>query len=451
MLADLPPEERARFWRESTTDKIATLKWDWNFWGRPEQQEPDGDWSTWLILAGRGFGKTRTGSEWVRKIMCGPTPLAAGRVQRLALVAETAADARDVMTEGPAGILAVHPPGHRPKYSPSIRRLTWPNGSQATLYSAEDPEQLRGPEHEAAWSDETAKWRYAQETWDMLQFGLRGGNDPRQLVTTTPKPTPLIRELVKDPTTFLTRGSTYDNASNLAARFLQRMRDRYEGTRLGRQELAAEILDDVPGALWTRAMFDVRSEQAPRGAGMRRGESFPAMRKLVIGVDPSGSDGSDEDNGDDIGIIVAGKGFDGLLYVLDDCTCQLGPAGWGRRVAQQHSKWEADYVVAERNFGGAMVEYVIRTADRKVHTVMVSASRGKAIRAEPIAALYEQGKVRHAGTFAQLEDECINMTPQGFNGNRSPNRLDAMVWALSALEFGHEVPQAITGTYARGR
>ena len=381
LLARLPEHERLSILKSLTDREAEALEYDWKFWGRPEQQAPDGDWSMWLVLAGRGFGKTRAGSEWVRRQMCGATPFARGSAPMMALVAETAADARDVMVEGEAGILACHPAPFRPTYEPSKRRLTWPNGAIATLYNGTEPDQLRGPNVYAAWCDEIAKWRYAREAWDNLQFTLRGGDHPRVLITTTPRPIPLIRELLADSGSITTRGSTYDNAANLAPKFLERVRERYEGTRLGRQELLAELLEDIPGALWTRAVIDEnRVRQAPE------------MKRVVVAVDPSGTSGTDD--GDQIGIVVCGKGMDGRGYVLADRTAQLSPAAWGRRVVEAATEFGADRIVAERNFGGAMVEMVIRTAGYgsscPAPIKLVTASRGKVARAEPIAALYEQ-------------------------------------------------------------
>lgn len=439
-LAEMPRHEREVFLMSLSPQQMAAVRWDWKFWGRPEQQEPPGDWSVWLALAGRGFGKTRLGSEWIRANVEGSSPMAAGRVGRIALIAETAADARDVMVQGPSGILACSPPGFRPRYIKGDRKLEWPNGAIALTFSAEDPEQLRGPEHELAWSDELAKWRYAQETWDMLQFGLRIGAQPRQLVTTTPRPIPIVRSLLagegKRAGTVVTRGSTYDNSLNLASSFIDKMRERYEGTRLGRQELRAEVLDDVPGALWTRAMLDRRTSYAPKAAGMGPGDRIPELVRIVVAVDPSGTSGEDEDSGDDVGIMVVAKGDDDHIYVLEDATVNLGPSGWARRVVQMYEKWRADCVVGERNFGGAMVEYTIRTVKRNIAYKNVTASRGKVIRAEPIAALYEQGRVRHIGTFAALEDQMCGMTQGGYLGRGSPDRVDALVWAITELQFG---------------
>lgn len=397
-----------------TPDAKAGLKWTWrNWWARPNQLAPDGDWTNWVILAGRGFGKTRSGAEWIRERW-------KGGASRIALVAETAADARDVLVEGNSGILAISPPHERPTYEPSKRRLTWPNGAVGTLYNGTEPDQLRGPEHDTAWVDELAKYQYPRETWDMLQFGLRLGDNPQVCITTTPRPIKVLRDIIGQSGTVVTRGSTFDNASNLPAAFLDNIRDLYEGTRLGRQELYAEILDDVPGALWThetinRDPFDVD------------------MQRVVVGVDPSGASGNDSDDPDEVGIIVAGRGVDGRFYVLEDCSCVLGPSGWARMATDSYSRNIADLIVAERNFGGAMVEAVIRTADRRANVKLVTASRGKAIRAEPIAALYEQGRVTHALGLDRLEEQMLHMTTTGYLGDGSPDRVDALVWALTEL------------------
>lgn len=449
-MADWTDHDREVFLLSLTREEMTAIRWDWRFWARPQQLEPPGDWSVWLALAGRGFGKTRTGSEWIRELACGPTPLAPGRVRHIALIAETAADARDVMVQGAdAGILAVHPPAFRPRYTPSLRRLEWPNGCVAHTYSAEEPDQLRGPEHDLAWCDELAKWKYPDETWDMLQFGLRLGENPRTLVTTTPRPIPLVRELVageEKGDTVVTRGSSYDNEANLSAKFIAKIRSKYEGTRLGRQEIGAEILDDVPGALWTLAMLERRSEQNPKAAGMKFGEELPPMERIAIGVDPSGSSGEASPRGqsardreatnDDIGIVAAGLGIDGDVYIMRDASCNFGPDGWARRVQQTYKDLEADIIVGEANYGGAMVEYTIRTVDRRLPYKAVHATRGKAVRAEPIAALYEQGRVRHVGSLGALESQMCNMTASGYMGRGSPDRMDAMVWAVTELMFG---------------
>lgn len=326
-----------------------------------------------------------------------------------------------MLVEGPSGILAVSPKSERPLYEPSKRRLTWPNGAVATLYNGTEPDQLRGPEHDSALVDELAKYREAQDTWDNLQFGMRVGSRPQVMVTTTPRPIPIIKAILADPTTVVTRGSTFDNAANLPQSFIHRISEKYVGTRLGRQELFAEVLDDLPGALWTRDAIDAgRVRQAPD------------MRRVVVAVDPSGTRGGSDD-GDDIGIVVAGLGVDGRGYVLADRTCKLSPDGWGRRAVQAYHDFKADRIVAEINFAGDMVRHVIQTVDRKVAFKEVHASRGKVARAEPVAALYEQRRVSHVGSFPDLEDQMVNIAPDGYVGNGSPDRADALVWALTEL------------------
>lgn len=454
IVARLPQRDREIFLMSLSPQEADALAWDWAFWGRPAQQEPPGDWSVWLAMAGRGFGKTRLGAEWVRDNVCGSTPMGRGRAGRIALVGETAADVRDVMVEGVSGILAVHPPGFRPTYHKSQRKLEWPNGAVALTFSAEEPDQLRGPEHDLAWSDELAKWRYAQETWDMLQFGLRIGDHPRQLVTTTPRPIPLVREILKGEKsgdTVVTRGSTFDNSLNLSPKFINNVRKKYDGTRLGRQELHAELLDDVPGALWNRIMLDRRTETNPKGALMGPDERLPQLKRIVVGVDPSGTSGEsksaaqkgnrrEEAESDEVGIIVAGIDHNERCYILDDRTSTGGPDEWGKAVVKAYNDWDADLVIGESNYGGAMVEFVVRAASRSVPFKMIHASRGKHIRAEPVAALYEQGRVRHRGAFARLEDQMCSMTRNGYIGSsdigKSPDRLDAAVWAVTELMLG---------------
>lgn len=397
---------------------IDALESDWSTKARPEQLPPPGDWSIWLLLAGRGFGKTRSGSEWTHSL--------ARHASRIALVAATAADARDVMVEGESGILATAPNHARPEYEPSKRRLTWPNGAQATMFSSEEPDRLRGPQFSFAWADELCAWTRARETWDMLQFGLRLGSRPRTFISTTPRPIPLLREIVSrvGQDVAITRGVTADNAQNLPPAFLAQMKARYEGTRLGRQELNAELLEDVPGALWTRTMIE---------AARIRADALPAMRRVVVAVDPSGARSADDEGADSIGIVVAGLGVDGRGYVLEDATSKDSPAGWGRKAVSAYRRHRADRVVAERNFGGAMVQHVLRTADPSVSYKEVTASRGKIVRAEPIAALFEQGRVSLVNGLSDLEDQLCAMTAEGYVGGKSPDRADAMIWALSEL------------------
>jgi phage terminase large subunit-like protein len=376
---------------------------------RIEQVPPDGAWSTWLVLAGRGWGKTRTGAEWIHeRVRQG--------ARHIALVAPTAADARDVMVEGPAGILACSREADRPLYESSKRRVTWANGATATLFSAEEPDRLRGPQHDTAWCDEVASWTRIDDAWSMLQFGMRLGA-PRTLVTTTPRPVKVVRDLLADPSTVVTRGSTYDNAANLASSFLAEIRRRYEGTRLGRQELYAEVLTDTPGALWAYSTIEkIRVANAPE------------LRRVVVAVDPSVSaDGG----GDECGIVVAGIDFDGVVWVLRDGSGNLSPSDWSRRAVQLADEAQADAIVAESNQGGALVEQTLRAAGARVRVRLVHAARGKRVRAEPVAALYEQSRVRHLPGLQRLEDELC--TWASASGDPSPNRLDALVWACFEL------------------
>ena len=411
-LKALPKADRDRFVASLTDAEADALMYDWRgFLARPEQLAPEGNWSTWLINAGRGFGKTEAGAQWVKERVESGS-------RSIALIAETQKDLEEVMV---ARLLSIYPDDQKPTVRFKPVRITWPNGAVALGYNGTEPDQLRGPEFDAAWVDELAKYKRARQTWDMLQFTMRAGNDPRVIVTTTPRPIPVLREIIASDRSVVTRGSTFDNAGNLPAQFLEDLKNRYGNTRLGRQELEAEMLDDLPGALWTRAMFDDH-----------RRKDAPEMRRVVVAVDPSGTGGAD-DSGDDIGIVVAGLGIDGRGYVLADWTCKLSPDGWGRRAVAAYHEFKADRIVAERNFGGAMVEHVIRTVDRSISYKEVTASRGKVARAEPIAALYEQGRVSHIGGLPDVEDQMCLIGPDGYIGEGSPDRADALVWALTEL------------------
>ena len=421
-LASQPREAWQSFLAGLRPAEKRQLEHQWRGWlARPNQLAPPGDWRVWLILAGRGFGKTRAGAEWVRE------QVESNRVGRIALVGETSADVRSVMIEGESGILAISPPHFMPLYEPSKRRLVWPNGAVATAYSGDEPDQLRGPQHDAAWADEPAKWKYAVEAWDNLEFGLRLGGSPRVVATTTPRPIKLIRDLMADPMTVVTRGSTYDNLAHLAPSFLDRMRKKYEGTRLGRQELHAEVLDDVPGALWQRQTLD-----------RDRRNRLPEFQRVVVAIDPATTSGEDSD---ETGIIVAAKAADGHAYVLEDLTCRFSPDKWAQRAVSAYYRHRADRLVAEVNNGGDMVERVIRTVDPDIAYKAVKASRGKTVRAEPIAALYEQGRVHHLGLFPALEDQMCSFTPDQFEG--SPDRVDALVWCLTELMLDAREPQIV--------
>lgn len=418
MLASLSEEEQRTALDGLTDSQCQELLWDWRFWARPKQLAPAGDWSLWIIRAGRGFGKTRSGSGWVHE----RAMAYAGRW--IALVARTPADARDYMVEGPGGLLRNTPPSERPSFEPSKRRLTWPNGSWATIYSDEEPDQLRGFSGDTAWLDEFAKFKNAREGWDNLQFGMRESSTdrPRRLITTTPRPMALLKELEARATTVVVTGTSHENKSNLDPTWYSETILSYEGTRLGRQEVNAEILDDFPGALWTRAMIDdARVNEAPE------------LARVIVAVDPSGTKGETGETANDVGIVVVGAGVDGRSYVLADRTCNLSPEGWGRRVIETCAEFGADRVVAETNFGGAMVEAVLRSIDKNVSFSEVRASRGKIQRAEPVAALYERGMVSHVGLLPGLEDQMMMMTSGGFAGEGSPDRVDALVWGLTDM------------------
>lgn len=377
---------------------------------------PEGDWTTWLFLGGRGAGKTRAGAEWVRALATGPNPPA-----RIALVAETHQDARETMVEGHSGLLAVHAKGERPRCQPSRRRLEWPNGVVAQWFSSEDPEGLRGPQFGAAWADELAKWRHAEATWDMLQFGLRLGDRPRQIVTTTPRPTTLVKRLLTEPGTVVTRAATAANAANLSDAFLAAIVARFEGTALGRQELDGDLVEDVEGALWQRAVIDAA-----------RVRVAPDMKRLVVALDPAVTATAQSDA---CGIVVAGRGVDDRAYVLRDATLRgVTPDVWAGRAVALYRELEADEIVAEVNQGGDLVSGLIGTIDPDVPVRAVRATRGKLTRAEPVAALYAQGRVSHVGTFAELEDEMCAFSPAS-KGARSPDRMDALVWAVTALDM----------------
>lgn len=405
---------------------------DWAVWARREQLPPKGDWTTWLILGGRGAGKTRAGAEWVRGLVAGRAPFAARPAGRIALVGETFADAREVMVEGVSGLLSICPRRERPAWQPSRRRLEWPNGSVAQLFSAADPEALRGPQFDAAWSDELGKWPHPEETWDMLQFALRLGERPRQVVTTTPRCVPLLKKLMVDRRTAMTRMSTSENAGNLAPAFLESVVDRYSGTRLGRQELDGELVEDRDDALWARGQID-----------RDRVAETPEMGRIVVAVDPPATSGSKSAA---CGIVAAGLGKDGRAYVLADKTlAQASPQAWADRAVALYHTVGADRLVAEVNQGGEMVATVIRQADPTVPVVPVRATRGKWVRAEPVALLYAQGRVSHVGVMPELEDQMCNFVPSGTADGVSPDRTDALVWALTVLmlEQGGSAPPRV--------
>lgn len=405
--------------------ELERLLADWEFSARRDQWPPPaaqggGPWRCWLALGGRGAGKTRAGAEWVKGLALGRPQFAPAPLPRIALVGETLADVREVMIDGASGLLATHRRSERPVWEATRRRLVWANGAVAQAFSAEDPESLRGPQFFAAWCDELAKWRYAKETWDMLQFALRLGDWPRQLVTTTPRPLPLLKQILADPTTAVTRAKTSENAAHLAPSFLETVLGRYGGTRLGRQELDGEIVEERADALWSRDMLE-----------SLRVAAAPALARIVVAVDPPASSGKRADN---CGIVAAGICSAGVVHVLADATLAAArPAHWARAAIGLYHKLAADALVAEANQGGEMVQAVLTEADPAVPVTLTRATRGKYLRAAPAAQLYEQGRVRHVGAFPELEDEMCDFGPNGLSSGRSPDRLDALVWAITAL------------------
>lgn len=462
--------------------KLQDLMHKWEFWARSNQLSPPGRWTYWVLLAGRGFGKTRTGAEWVHE------KVEAGTAKRIALVAPTAADVRKVMVEGESGLLATAKPWNRPVFEPSKLQLVWPNGAIAQMFSAEEPERLRGPQCDTFWADEVAAWKNLQNTWDMLQFGFRLGRHPQGCITTTPKPVPIIKELVKqniaenaDPeakkTIVLVKGSTYDNVGNLATPFMDQIVKKYEGTRLGRQELDAEILEDMPGALWSRGGIDenrvktsapsfkdtdlrelleydleanpgsnwysMQLEWLKERAASLMAEIPDTLSRIVVAVDPnvSNTEGSDE-----IGIVIGGKGLSGQGYVLADFSTRGSPNEWASVAVLAHDIFGADRIIGEANQGGNMVEHTIASAAKflklahkrasdHIGITMVHATRGKVTRAEPVSALYEQNRISHVGTHTVLEDQMCLFT-SNFDRKAmgySPDRVDALVWSLHHL------------------
>jgi len=425
ILALRSEAERHRITSAMADADMLGMRWNWQFWSRPNQRQPVGDWRIWLIKAGRGFGKTRAGAEWVR-----------WRAEhdgqaRIALVAATMAEGRAVMVEGESGLLTIAQPDKMPVWEPSLNRLRWPNGAQAFLYSAAEPESLRGPQHHFAWADEIAKWPRGVDVWDNLMMGLRLGVRPRAVATTTPRPVPLVRRLLADKHVVVTRGRMVGNRPHLPPDFIAAMEAGYAGTRIGRQELDGELIEEAVGALWSRALIEAR-----------RVAAVPEIVRVVVGVDPPAGAGG----GDACGIIVVALGVDRCAYVLADASVSgTGPEGWARAVAQAAEAHKADRVVAEANNGGAMVESVLRAADARLPLRLVHATHGKSARAEPVATLYAGGRAFHVGAFPALEDEMAGLVAGGgYEGpGRSPDRADALVWAMTELMLGREKRPAV--------
>jgi len=430
-LLSYEPEEVVSKALKSLTEQQKTeLLTDWSgFWARKNQLLPEGAWVLWVILAGRGFGKTRTGAETVRQWV-------EQGYRRIHLVGATAADARDVMVQGESGLLSVFPVHQRPLYEPSKRLITFHTGAVAVTFSADEPERLRGPQCEAFWADELAAWRFLQDAWDNLMFGFRLGNDPRGIITTTPKPLKLLKEVIADSNTIVTRGSSYENRSNLAPAFFKAIVKKYEGTRIGRQELMAEILEDVPGALWIRKLIDATR--------IKMGEiRWDLIVRIVVAIDPAVTAGEDSD---ETGIIVAGLTRSHHVIIIDDLTCKESPLGWAKIAIAAFKARNADRIVGEVNNGGDLVAANIYGVDPNVPFRAVRASRGKYVRAEPVAALYEQGRVHHAGNFSELEDQMCGFVPG--TKEKSPDRMDALVWAVTELLIDQEEQDVILGTGA---
>ncbi len=396
-------------------DELEALLFDWQIWARPQQLPPDGDWTTWLLIGGRGSGKTRAGAEWVKS-------LAAAGVSPIALVGETMSEVLAVMVGGDSGLLSVHTADERPVLKGMS--LLWPNGVEAMILPASDPDRFRGPQFAAAWCDEVAKWPNAEASWDMLQFGLRLGERPRQLATTTPKPTRLLKRLLGDPMTAVTRMKTADNTDNLAKSFLDAIVGRYRGSVLGRQELDGEMIEDLPDALWTRAMFRRVTDAAPD--------------RIIVAVDPPVTGHAKSDA---CGIIVAGRIGDGAVVLEDRTLKPAAPLAWARRAVAAFHAHGADAIVVEVNQGGDMVKAVIAQIDSTVPVKPVRAMRGKWLRAEPVAALYGRGMISHAPGLSELEDEMCSFAADGRSDGHSPDRVDALVWAITELLLDKLTPR----------
>jgi len=436
-LASVSVARQNEFLEGLTAAELRALPFMFEFWALPHQLPPAGDWRSWVILGGRGAGKTRAGAEWVRRIAEGARPGDPGRARRVALIAETIDQAREVMVFGDSGILACSPPDRRPEWIASRKMLIWPNGATAQLFSAHEPEALRGPQFEAAWVDELAKWKRAEEAWDMLQFGLRLGTQPQVCVTTTPRNLGLLRDLLGRESTVVTHAPTEANRANLAQGFLEEVQRRYAGTRLGRQELDGVMLADAEGALWSAGVLSACQVA-----------EVPKLDRIVVAVDPpvTGHKGSDDCGIIVAGVVMSGPPQDWRAYVLEDATVSAAsPLDWARAAIAAMQRHGAERLVAEVNQGGALVESVIRQVDPLVPFRAVHATRGKVVRAEPVAALYEQGRIAHVRGLGKLEDQMGQMTAGGYLGRGSPDRVDALVWAL------HEVMIAPAASWQRPR
>jgi phage terminase large subunit-like protein len=451
LIALMPPlirferAERLFALRRLTLPQLRGLIEAWPVWAHDGQMPPPGEWRVWLMMAGRGFGKTRAGAEWV-SALARAHPGAA-----FALVGATPAEVERVMIRGPSGLIAIAHAQEDLLFYSTRGLVEFASGATAHVYSGANPDGLRGPEHDFAWCDELAKWAYPQASWDNLMLGLRAGEGARALITTTPRPLPILRGLLARGDVIVTRGRTADNGF-LPGDYQAAMEAQYRGTRFGRQELDGELIEDIQGALWTRALIEkcrvgIGTVSFPRGGdhsgeGLRKSDCPLDLGRIVIGVDPPASAG-----GDACGIVACGLGPDGTGYVLaDHSESGLSPEGWARAVVRAAEIWEAERVVVETNQGGEMVESVLRSIDSALPVRPVKARYGKGRRAEPVSTLFPQGKAKFAGVFAELEDQLCGMTAVGYEGpGRSPDRADAMVWAMAELMLGRERAPRVRG------
>ncbi len=424
-LASAAPEEVDEFLSGLSQNALLALPWVFEFWALPHQLPPRGAWKTWVIMGGRGAGKTRAGAEWVRAQVEGAGPADPGKCRRVALVGETVDQVRDVMVLGESGIVACSPPDRKPEWLASKNQLLWPNGAMAQVFSAHEPEAMRGPQFDAAWADELGKWKKGAEAWDQLQFALRLGRNPQQVVTTTPRNVAVLKAILKNPSTVITHAPTEANRAYLAESFLAEVQARYGGTRFGRQELMGELLEEAEGALWTAAMLEAA-----------RVDEVPQVNRIVVAVDPpvTSMKSSDECGIVVVGADTRGEPKDWRAVVLEDASVKgATPEGWARAALAAMERHGADRLVAEVNQGGDLVERLVRMIDPLVPFRAVHATRSKMLRAEPVAALYEQGRVRHVRGLGALEEQMGRMTAAGWQGAGSPDRLDALVWALTDL------------------
>lgn len=430
-LRQLTKPQIEQFASKLAKKEAEQLYFDWYLWARDDQLPPNlqpknarANWQNWILLGGRGAGKTRAGAEWIRAMALGIKPFATKPAWRIALIGETFNDVREVMLEGESGLLNIHPPQQKPTYIASRKRLEWPNGAVANLFSAEEPESLRGPQFHVAWCDEFAKWQYDEQVWDMLQFGMRLGDNPQIVITTTPRNKKQLKNLLSSEKSFVSKASTFDNRQNLAAIFLHNINENYAGTNLGRQELYGEIIEDRQGALWNSDLIEKLRRR-------KKDYDYADFNRIILAIDPPATS---HKKSNACGMIVAARGNDKKAYILADITMEAAsPIKWATKAVQTYHQFNVDRIVAEVNQGGEMVETILRTVDANISYAAVFARKDKKSRAEPVAALYEQGRIHHIGMFELLEDEMCNFDQQIAASQKSPDRVDALVWAVSHL------------------